>query len=225
MTKIKLTTSIFLFSLALLALLPVKIAFSDDQQLMTDDGREVMLRDDGTWEFRSDDRFANTKDGRRVRLKSDGSWTYIGNAPLSSIMQVRTTDLDVLLQHAVTEIHEKRVQKNKRVKTQTVFYLKLVLSAQAEKNISLDTTDVSMISVVDDKGREYPVLSIQPVPVILKPGSDATVTIRVDGSPQWWKSIHSMNIVLNSGIFGLQESMTLSQNVEDIEKKQVGGFD
>ena len=62
-------------------------------------------------------------------------------------------------------------------------------------------------------------------PVMLKPGSDATVVIRVDGSPQWWKRIHSMSIVLNPGIFGLQESITLSQNVEDIEQKQVDGFD
>ena len=41
---------------------------------MTDAGREVLLRDDGSWEYLSDDRFGTLKDGSRARLKSDGSW-------------------------------------------------------------------------------------------------------------------------------------------------------
>jgi hypothetical protein len=52
-----------------------------DQEVTTDDGREVLLKEDGSWTFRSTDRFANTVDGQRIRLKQDGSWAYVGNSP------------------------------------------------------------------------------------------------------------------------------------------------
>ncbi len=44
------------------------------QVVISDDGREVLLKDNGTWEFRSNDRYANTPDGRRVRLKENNTW-------------------------------------------------------------------------------------------------------------------------------------------------------
>ena len=48
-----------------------------DQRILTDAGREVLLRDDGTWEYLSDDRFGTLKDGSRARLQSDGSWEIV----------------------------------------------------------------------------------------------------------------------------------------------------
>ena len=41
---------------------------------LSDDGREVRLAEDGTWEYVSDDRYATLPDGQRVLLKSDGTW-------------------------------------------------------------------------------------------------------------------------------------------------------
>ena len=102
------------------------------EQVVNIDGREILLKDDGTWAYASSDRFADTKDGQRVRLKQDGSWQYVGNAPLTSKQQVRTTELDLKLQKVVIETNEKKVQKNTRVRTQTVFYVGLGYSAQAK---------------------------------------------------------------------------------------------
>lgn len=48
-----------------------------DEIVLSDDGREVRIKQDGSWEFVSDDRFATTRDGERVRLKFDGSWERI----------------------------------------------------------------------------------------------------------------------------------------------------
>ena len=115
-----------LFSaLLLLFIIPGNNALSADQQVITVDGREELLKENGTWAFRSSDRFANTKDGRRVQLKEDGTWQYVGNAPMASVEQVKTTLLDIKLQKVVIEKHEKKVHKNVRVTTQTVFYDKL----------------------------------------------------------------------------------------------------
>jgi len=224
MTTSMLITTMVTLSLAL-SLAPVSNALSATQEIITEDGREVLLKEDGTWSFRSTDRFANTKDGRRVRLKDDGSWQYTGNAPVVLKEQVRTTDLDIKLQKVVIETHEKKVQKSKRIKTQTVFYLTLELSALAKGNISINKDDTSMIKVMDNNGKNYPVLSIQPSPTILKPNSNTTIVIRAKSSPSWLGKVKSMEIVLNPGVFGIQKPITLKQNVIEFDEKKVDGFE
>ena len=39
-----------------------------DQRILTDAGREVLLKDDGSWTYLSDDRFGTLKDGSRARF-------------------------------------------------------------------------------------------------------------------------------------------------------------
>ena len=45
-----------------------------EQRILTDAGREVLIRDDASWEYLSDDRFGTLSDGSRIRLKPGGSW-------------------------------------------------------------------------------------------------------------------------------------------------------
>lgn len=211
--------------LMVIFLLVYSQALAGAQEVLSDDGREILLKEDGTWEFRSNDRFATTSDGRRIRLKADGSWQYIGNALLTSKQQLRTTEIDIKLQKVVIETYEKKVQKNKRVKSQTVFFLDVTSSPQAQQDISIGEKNISNIKVNDSNGRDYPVLSIQPVPFILKPGSLTSVTVRVDGSPQWWKDVESMEISFQPGIFGLQETAAFMKNIVDFDIKKVSGFE
>jgi hypothetical protein len=220
---IQIPTPLIIYTLILL-LLPVSDACSADQQVITDDGREVLLKGDGTWVFRSTDRFANTKDGQRVQLKQDGSWQYMGNAPVASDEHVRSTLLDIKLQKVVLERHEKKVQKNIRLRTQTVFYVNLGLSAWAKNNISITKNDVSHIEINDNNGKTYPVLSIDPAPVVLKPDSDTTMVIRADGSPLWLDDVKSMSVIFKPEIYGIQQPVTLSRDVDDFEEKKVAGF-
>ena len=135
--------------LLLSLLLPCQQALSAGQQVITDDGREVLLKEDGRWEFLSSDRYANTEDGQRVRLKQDGRWEYVGNAPTTSDEQVRTTDLDIKLQKVVIERHEQKAQKNKRVISQTVFYVDVALSPRATNNISISKEDIALVKIKD----------------------------------------------------------------------------
>jgi len=202
---------------------------SAEQEAISDDGREVLLKDDGTWVFRSNDRFANTRDGRRVRLRADGGWQYVdtglANALLSSKQQLKTTQIDIKLDKIVIETYEKKIQKNRRVKSQTVFFLDLASSPQAQQNITVRKDHISKIKVSDSNGRDYPLLSIQPAPTTLKPGSQTRIAVRVDGSPQWWKDVESMEIAFQPGVFGLQDPVSLMQNVDDIDIQKVSGFE
>jgi len=217
-------TPLIIFMLMLL-LIPGSDVMSADQQVITDDGREVLLKGDGTWVFRSTDRFANTDDGQRVQLKQDGSWQYVGNAPMATEEHVRSTLLDIKLQKIVIERHEKKVQKNIRLRTQTVFYLNLGLSPLAKNNISITKNDVTHIEVNDNNGKTYPVLSIHPAPVVLKPGSDTTIVIRADRSPLLLDDVKSMSVIFKPEIYGIQQRVTLSRGVDDFEQKKVSGFE
>ena len=219
------TAARFVITMLCLTLLFSGSARSADMTVITDDGREVLLKQDGTWEFLSSDRFANTQDGRRVRLKADGSWEYAGNAPLVSREQVRTTELELRLQKAAIETHEIKVQKNKRVRSQTVFYLQLALSSAATDGIALGGNDLSLVRVADNDGRAYPVLSISPDTGVLEPGSKTEVSIRADGSPQWWKSVKSMHIEFMPGMYGIEQPIRLSRALDEFEKRKVDGFD
>ena len=62
--------------LFLLALLSGSI-FADDNIVLSDDGREVRLNADGSWEYLSEDRFATTESGTRIRLREDGQWEVV----------------------------------------------------------------------------------------------------------------------------------------------------
>ena len=218
-------TPITLFTMASLFFIPVCYADTANQQVFTDDGREVLLKPDGHWEYRSTDRFANTEDGRRVRLKEDGSWSYTGNTPLKSKVQVRTSDLDIELQKVVIETYKKKTQKSARVKTQTVFYVRLNNSTQAKAAINIKGSDISLIEVKDNNGKTYPVLSIKPGAPSLQPGTETTLAVRAEKSPSIFDDVKSMDIIFKTGIFGIQKTITLSQRAIDFDKEDVEGFD
>ena len=221
---IRLTLVLFCALLSLL-IIPGSNALSADQQVITVDGREVLLKEDGTWEFQSTDRFANTKDGHRVQLKADGTWQYVGNAPMASVEQVKTTLLDIKLQKVVIEKHEKKVHKNVRVASQTVFYVNLDLSPLAKNNISIEKNDIPHIEVTDNNGKSYPVISIQPSPVVLKPSTKITMVVRAEGAPLWLDNVKSMSLIFKPELFGTENTITLSQSESNFDKKSVDGFD
>lgn len=212
------------FNTILLLLVTIDDNLFAAQEVIIVDGREVLLKEDGTWTYHSTDRYANTNDGRRLRLKDDGSWQYVGNAPMTTTEQVRTTNLNIELQKVVIEKYEKKVQKNTRVKTQTVFYLVLENSAQAKRNISIKKSDISLIEINDNNGKNYPVLSLQPGSIQLKPGTNTTLVIRAEKSPSMWDDVKSMEIVFKPGILGIQKAIILNQMTIDIDEEKVNGF-
>ena len=212
-------------SLPVLMLFMLGNVLAENQQVITDDGREVLLKEDGTWMFQSNDRFANTPDGRRVRLKENGSWEYVGNAPMVTPELVRTTDLELKLEKVVVEKYEKKVQKNVRLKTRMVFYVNVDVSPLHKGSIAIQQEYITHIDVKDDAGKAYPVLSIRPSPAQLESGSKTVLEIRADGAPTVFSKAKTMQIIFNPGMLDTKESISLSYRVNDFEEKKVSSFD
>ena len=202
-------SSIFITTL----LLSVNIQAAS-QNVITDDGREVQLSDDGSWTFRSNDRFASTSDGRRIRLKEDGSWQYAKDAPPAPHKNAQ--DQAVKLKKIVIEKYVIKGIKNTRVKTQTVFYLKFEESQQAE--VLSGKADTSLFEVKDNNGKSYPVISV-------KPGSAGGVIIRAEKSPGILDDARMMEITLKAGAFDNRSPVTLSMRVVDFYREDVDGFE
>jgi len=205
------------FMIILLSLLAGGV-HSADKKLITDDGREVLLKDDGSWAFRSTDRFANTDDGRRVRLKQDGSWHYIKSRPEKSITKTQTSNPVIKLEKVVIEKYQRKAQKNTRVKTRTVFYLKLENTSPGKAAFNIKDSDISLIEVTDNKGKSYPVISI-------KTDDAGSIAVRVEKSPSILDDAKSMKITLKASLFGLKNVQTLTERVSDFDEINVGGFD
>ena len=123
-------------SFACLTLLHTDITHAD--QVILVEGREVRLNADGSWQYISNDRIADTPDGKRARLMDDGKWEYIGNSPVKTEQVQRTTSLALELQNVVIERTEKKVQKNTRVRTRTVFTINLQQAKESGTSLALD---------------------------------------------------------------------------------------
>jgi hypothetical protein len=196
-----------------------------DQNVISDDGREVVIKDDGSWAFRSEDRFANTRDGRRIKLKADGSWVYVGNAPLVTKEQARSTIVDLKLQKIEIEAHKEKVHKNTRTERQTVFYINVDVSPLATQSLRIANTKLDSIVVMDDKGNKYPVLSITPGNTEVAPDTNQTFALRAKDAPTLWDGAELMEIQLPAKILGNPEPATFSRKLYDIEEVRVKGFD
>ena len=212
-------------SFPILLLLTQGNLFAKNQQVVTDDGREVLLKEDGTWMFQTNDRFANTPDGRRVRLKDNGSWEYLGNAPMATPALVRTTDLELKLENVVVEKYEKKVQKNVRLKTRMVFYVNVDVSPLQKESIAIQQDNITHLNIKDDAGKAYPVLSIRPSSAQLEPGTKAVLEIRADGAPGIFSKAKTMQIIFNPGMLNTREPVSLSYRVNDFDDKKVSSFD
>lgn len=194
-----------------------------DREALADDGRQIILKDDGSWAFKNNDRLATSSDGTRVRLKDDGNWEFIGNAPSETEQQVRTETLDIELDQIITEFtKEKAGSKNNRYNSQTVFYFDVDVSSYgAAVTPALD--NLQLITVKDNKNTEYPVIQVNPASASWQPGSEQTLAIRIDGSPSGsiiWGST-KITLTIDKSVFSTQSDLTFTERTDEIKKKKV----
>lgn len=81
--------SVNIISVFLVMIVSATVSCADDISARAEDGRSVILHDDGTWEFTD-----TIKDGRDLILYNDGTWEFTDSAKpveLSEIEQAEET--------------------------------------------------------------------------------------------------------------------------------------
>jgi hypothetical protein len=190
-----------------------------------DDGRQILLQDDGRWEYKNSDRFATSADGTRVRLKDDGSWEFIGNAPTVSEASHRTEALDISLDNVTTETRKTQNPgaKSSRVSAETVFNLSVKLSGYSKDNLTPDVNPLSQFSVVDDRGTDYKIVSVTPTGTTLEPGQSYTYQVRASGAPQYTFALRvkTLTLRIDKAVFGTAADVVLVADTDTLVEKQL----
>ena len=200
-----------LLTLAGLSLCLMAAVGSAQTRIITDAGREVLIHDDGTWEFASGDRMATLPDGSRVRLMDDGQWESVDataspslpvlQVPVQAQAAVVQSGIELEISTVTIESRTERVQKNVRTYSQTVFDMDLLVPSQATAPLTLDLAAAGALRVEDSGGGEYEILDISPASVTAGPGQTAIFTIRVDGSPSF-RSNKQFMVTLDRSLTG-----------------------
>ena len=193
------------------------------EEISLEDGRKILLQDDGTWSYSSSDRLLNSADGRQVRLRQDGTWEYSGemaiipNASGSENPFVNSGDISLTLQQLAVETASSKNHKNNRKETQTVFLVRLANNAESAVKLELDKAS---LGVEDSGGREYPVLQVEPAVVELQPGEQTLIEVRADGSPHWF-TIKAMELYFYDGALPSEGEVVLKGLMADAKKRKL----
>lgn len=181
----------FIPALILACVFPVAFPARADDYIITDGGREVILKDDGSWEFASDDLFATDPQGHRIRLKADGSWESIdqGAAPRAitySPPDAETPALEFSIDGLIIETRNAPLNRSKNARRRQ----QMVVTIDVRAGTALQSLlDISLIretfSVSDSGGNEYEILDISPATVSLSPGERKQFSIRLNDAPSW----------------------------------------
>lgn len=183
-----------------------------------DDGREVILKEDGSWEYSSSDRYANTNDGRRILLKENGNWEYQSTQqqPLSQ-QQYRNSSVNISLDKVEIEEHKEPPtanRKNPRIKTQTSFYFTATASTLGDA-ITPSIKGSEGFSVTDDKGKRYSNIELSPDHSgAIKPGDSVSYKLKVNSSPKWGRK--AIQLTIDQQVFASGEDIVLTSQVANI---------
>ena len=197
-----------------------------------DDGRQVVLKDDGNWEYVNTDRFASTSDGRRIRLKADGQWEYVGEQTVPTVTAAATDTIQantVSVELAKVEIEEyveaaTGNRKNQRTRTQTVFYFTVTASTlgdAVEPKFEGRGTAPNGFSVTDNKGKSYQIIEFAPSDTnSIQPGESINYTLKLKASPKWGPK--SIALRIEPEVFSTNQPIILTaplSSVETVRKK------
>jgi len=203
------------------------LSFAKDNIVILE-GRKILLRDDGGWEYISKDRYAITHEGRQVILKDNGEWKYAENDESIKVTPMHYSDKspDILvMQLQKAELESILTRKGKRsiIDTQSIFFIDINIASHAQSTFTLSSSDINNISVTDDKDNKYEVLAIQPE-ISLKPGETGTLQIRIDGSPSILDNVKFMYVNFAPAINGISKKMAVKAKWNDFIQKSVDEF-
>lgn len=197
-------------------------ALAEPKTAVADNGREVILKENGKWEYANDDIYATTPDGERVRLQPDQSWQKVDSdeAPVLQPVVVNTVQRDsvqidelnarVVLDTVVIENQRETVGKNKRLRSNLVFYLDAEGITQ--------TPAAEQLTVQDSRGRDYPVFAVTRGTALI--GQQPRLIIRAKGAPRWW-GVKFFNLTVAKGAMGNSELIELRKSMNDVLRKEV----
>ena len=195
------------------------------QSVVSKDGREIILNDDGTWEYAPEGILVETEDGRKARLKPDNTWQYLESTELqeqvvsgsnggsSSNSRVR------LKETFITSSGPKQttIVKNKRSSSSMTFVLEVTQGKNSQFSSQIKSLKPSSFRVTDDKNEKYDVAEIASNAEKLAAGRTTLLEVITTSAPGKLFGPDEVYLTIPAGTLGLNKTAKFSVSVRDIE--------
>ena len=206
---------------ALLSAVPVFCVA--DETVINGDGREIRLKDDGSWEYVSEKIYLDTNEGHRVVLTPDGRWQRVGLAPVIEDDTHRELLVEVGIKKVIiSEIREKSgSKKNTRTRSTMIFDLLVTVADSAEKPLTLDKLKTDWFKVSDSRDKRYPVQSVEVAGEAIAPGEQGVVQLIAKGAPGGFARTRFVSVDIDEQAFTTDERIHLEYEYDLINRQRV----
>ena len=216
--------SVFIrYSLSLLLLLASSALA--EEVVVSDDGRQIRLNDDGTWVQVSQDRFATNAQGQRIRLRADGSWNVMSTSPEDIARSDGGQNVASLVDEPViflktVEILRREIKRAKSKHAETRMRYTIGVDNKTTETISLDLT--VPFEATTNRGGDFPLLSADGPRQVLA-GQQAEVIVVVEDSPAWF-GVKFLSLEVPAQAIGNVGARLLNKNMNEVKRLNVESF-
>ena len=216
--------SVFIrYSLSLLLLLASSALA--EEVVVSDDGRQIRLNDDGTWVQVSQDRFATNAQGQRIRLRADGSWNVMSTSPEDIARSDGGQNVASLVDEPViflktVEILRREIKRAKSKHAETRMRYTIGVDNKTTETISLDLT--VPFEATTNRGGDFPLLSADGPRQVLA-GQQAEVIVVVEDSPAWF-GVKFLSLEVPAQAIGNAGARLLNKNMNEVKRLNVESF-
>ena len=198
-----------------------------EEVVVSDDGRQIRLNDDGTWRQVGGVSYATTASGARVRLRPDGSWQVLDAGESAAVPppavvrpELEPAAMDVSLELNQVEILRRKIKRSKTTHSQTVTVYHFSVRNEGNNLLRLGDDLIDELRARSSSGGEWPIVSMDIDQPELTRGQQAVIRVVADGAPQWF-GVKYMELQVAPGALGNRERIKLRKPMKQVERRSV----
>ncbi len=195
--------------------------------VISDDGRQIKLNADGTWQQLSQDRFATNAAGQRIRLHPDGTWSMAGRAPASTgaadIAPATALEQEPVLYLSDVAIVRRVIQRTKSKHAESRMRFMLEVDNRTEASLPVPADLVDRLVAKSSRGTAYSILSATASVGTIPPGERVGIEVWAKDSPTWF-GIKYLSLEVAPDTFGNGVTRILSRNMNEVKRQEVEQF-
>lgn len=206
-------------------------AWAAEEIVISDDGRQILLKGDGTWVQLSRDRFATNEAGQRIRLRPDGRWAVVTDADAPPSVSTPAAPLAPLAAASEPVLHlsdvaivRKVVERAKSKHAEVRMHYVLRVENATATELRLSNERLALIRAASNRGDGYKVLSVDANTLTVAPGESAQVDVWTSEAPRWWGTKY-LSLEIPPGVFANSVRRIVSKQMNEVRRIEVENFD
>jgi len=222
------------------AVLTFATALAHSQQIVDGpDGKKILLKQDGSWEYIDETTLITTPDGRRARINDDNTWEYVETARpatqtpaaasrdengvvmismnrAQSQPQTNSSALEYTIDRVFIVEVETRAGVSKGTRRDSAVYFNVEIDSAVDS--TLPAIDPRALSVKDSRGDSYNVVEATLSTQNISPGNPALLKVVTDDSPMRIFNAREIYLDVAVGALGNPEPLRISQPMTFVDR-------